>query len=98
MDSAALAESQLELEEERAAQGLSNEPAPSFEVEEVDDWEVRGGVLRSAVFGGLLQPLFGHEDFGVLFLPFYGDRCSRERCVLLILNVECLPAGRPLCK
>lgn len=42
VDSAALAESQLELEEERAAQGLSNEPAPSFEVDEVDDWEVRG--------------------------------------------------------
>lgn len=41
MDSAALAESKLELQEERAAQGLSNEPTPSFEVDEVDDWEVR---------------------------------------------------------
>ncbi|CBJ29770.1 expressed unknown protein [Ectocarpus siliculosus] len=39
VDSAALAESKLELQEERAAQGLSNEPTPSFEVEEVDDWE-----------------------------------------------------------
>lgn len=42
VDSAALAESKLELQEERAAQGLSNEPTPVFEVEEVDDWEVRG--------------------------------------------------------
>lgn len=41
VDSAALAESKLELQEERAAQGLSTEPTPSFEVEEVDDWEVR---------------------------------------------------------
>lgn len=41
MDSAALAESQLELQEERAALGLSNDPAPAIEVEEVDDWEVR---------------------------------------------------------
>lgn len=41
VDSAALAESQRELQEERTALGLSNEPAPSFEVEEVDDWEVR---------------------------------------------------------
>lgn len=41
MDSAALAESKLELQEERAAQGLSTEPTPAFEVEEVDDWEVR---------------------------------------------------------
>lgn len=41
VDSAALAESQRELQEERAALGLDNEPAPSFEVEEVDDWEVK---------------------------------------------------------
>ncbi|CAM9739007.1 unnamed protein product, partial [Sphacelaria rigidula] len=39
VDSAALAESELELQQERAAKGLSTEPAPSFEVEEVDDWE-----------------------------------------------------------
>ena len=43
VDSAALAESKLELQEERAAQGLSTEPTPTFEVEEVDDWEVRVG-------------------------------------------------------
>lgn len=41
MDSAALAESQLELQEERAALGLSNDPTPAIEVDEVDDWEVR---------------------------------------------------------
>lgn len=40
MDSAALAESELELQQERAAKGLSAEPAPTFEVDEVDDWEV----------------------------------------------------------
>lgn len=43
VDSAALAESKLELQEERAAQGLSTEPTPAFEVEEVDDWEVGVG-------------------------------------------------------
>lgn len=48
VDSAALAESQLELQEERAALGLSNEPTPSFEVDEVDDWEVtnRRGIRK----------------------------------------------------
>lgn len=39
VDSAALAESELELQQERAAKGLSAEPAPTFEVDEVDDWE-----------------------------------------------------------
>lgn len=47
VDSAALAESKLELQEERAAQGLSNEPTPAFEVEEVDDWEVREKFISS---------------------------------------------------
>ncbi len=50
VDSAALAESQLELQEERAAQGLSAEPTPAFEVEEVDDWEVRANHERSCFF------------------------------------------------
>lgn len=43
MDSAALAETQLELQEKRAALGLGNDPIPTFQAEEVDDWEVSTG-------------------------------------------------------
>lgn len=55
MDSAALAESQLELQEERAALGLSNDPTPAIEVDEVDDWEVRMQ-WRSLYSAGMSQP------------------------------------------
>ena len=60
VDSAALAESQLELQEERAALGLSNDPTPAIEVDEVDDWEVRNLIK---FIGELRGKLVGSERF-----------------------------------
>ncbi|CAM9237125.1 unnamed protein product, partial [Pylaiella littoralis] len=61
VDSAAVAESKLELQEERAAQGLSTEPTPAFEVEEVDDWEVR----RSSTISCTVPKLAKHTGIAL---------------------------------
>ena len=55
-----MAESQLELQEERAALGLSNDPTPAIEVDEVDDWEVRNLIK---FIGELRGKLVGSERF-----------------------------------